>query len=148
MTYENDFNTEVNPWEDQDTKNQLDAIRTDRLIEKLVELELDIDNNNWARQQPIIKELKSLVPIQKRLFDHVCQYLGYDLGAVSGNKIRSLGMSKLRKKAFAQKTDFLVPGFIADRRDVVLWGGAGTGKTLITLMMQMARCGVKLSLTK
>lgn len=140
MIYANDFNTEVNPWEDQDTKNQLDAIRTDRLIEKLVELELDIENNNWARQQPIIKELKSLdaTNIQKRLFDHVCQYLGYDLGSVSGNKIRSLGMNKLRKKAFAQKTDFLVPGFIADKRDVVLWGGAGSGKTLITLMMVMA----------
>lgn len=140
MTYENDFTPEINPWEDQDKKNQLDSIRTDRLIEKLVELELDIEHNNWARQQPIIKELKSLgaTNIQKRLFDHVCQYLGYDLGSVAGNKIRSMGMSKLRKKAFAQKTDFLVPGFIADKRDVVLWGGAGTGKTLISLMMVMA----------
>lgn len=138
--FNNDFNTEINPWAEDDQRNQLAAIRTDRLINQLVELELDIENNNWAKQQPIIKELKSLgaTDIRTRIFDHVCQYLGYDLGAVKGNKIKSLGMSKLRKKAFAQKTDFLVPGFIADKRDVVLWGGAGTGKTLITLMMIMS----------
>ena len=78
MTYENDFNTEANPWEDQDTKNQLDAIRTDRLIEKLVELDLDIENNNWALPHPInnVHKNNGATNIHKRLFDHVCQYLG------------------------------------------------------------------------
>ena len=140
MSYENDLNPEINPWSEEDKKNQLASIRTERLIQQLVDLELDIERDNYARKQPIIKELKTLgcTNLQKRLFDHVCEFLGYDVGSVQGNKIKNVGLSRLRKKAFSNKTDFLVPGFIADKRDVVFWGGGGTGKTLISLMMVMS----------
>ena len=139
MSYENEFDT-TSVWKDQDAKLQIDAIRADQLIERLVDLELDIEHDNYAKKQPIIKELKGLGAsnLQKRLFDHICQFLGYDLGSVKGNKIKSLGMAHLRKKAFSQQNEFLVPGFIADKRDVVFWGGGGTGKTLLTLQMVMA----------
>lgn len=137
--YDNDFNAEA-IWQDQDAKLKIDAVQADLLINRLVKLGLDIEHDNYARKKPIIKELKThdASNLQKRLFDHICQFLGYDLASVKGNKIKSLGMAHLRTKAFSQQNEFLVTGFIADKRDVVFWGGGGTRKTLITLQMVMA----------
>jgi RecA-family ATPase len=58
-----------------------------------------------------------------------------NLASTSGNKITKIDPNKLRKKAFEERQNYLVPGFVADKRDVIFWGGAGSGKTYLTLMM-------------
>jgi predicted transcriptional regulator len=118
------------------------ATRIAQIVEKLVELELDIDNNNWAEQQTLIKEATSLGPsrtdVNNRVFDHVCDYLGVDLGSTKGNQIKTKGIARLRKLAFAGQDPWLVDRYLQKNRDAIIFGDSGSGKTAIA--MDMVRC--------
>ena len=123
----------------QDNEAVVNACRIEQLMNRLEDYELDIENDHWAEQQVIEKELKtrgvSYGQIRSRLFDQICTSMKINLASTSGNKITKIDPSKLRKKAFEERQNYLVPGFVADKRDVIFWGGAGSGKTYLTLMM-------------
>lgn len=123
----------------QDNEAVVNACRIEQLMKRLEDYELDIENDHWAEQQVIEKELRnrgvSYGQIRSRLFDQICASMKINLASTNGNKITKIDPSKLRKKAFEERQNYLVPGFVADKRDVIFWGGAGSGKTYLTLMM-------------
>jgi len=145
MNYElndSDFQPK-NPWEMEDNQQQIDAKRTQILLKRLVDLEMDIENDHYAQMKVVEKELQRLgsarADINKRVFEEVCCRLGISLSTVGGNKVKAVSINKMRTKSFAKTHDStLLPGFINNRRDAVFYGESGTGKTCLTMQMVKA----------
>ena len=139
---DNDFQP-LNPWESEDIQQQVDEKRTKILVNRLVDLEMDIANDHFAKQKVIEKELQRLgsarTDINTRVFQEVCSRLGISLSTVGGNKVKAISSNKMRTKSFAKTHDStLLPGFINNRRDAVFYGESGTGKTCLTMQMVKA----------
>lgn len=107
------------------------------LLDRVVELELDIKRNTWAERQALIKEITSLGPsrhdIKKRIFEHICNYFGVDLGSTKGNTIETKGMDRARKLLGKLQQPYLVPDYLQRNRDAIFYGDSGSGKTTIAL---------------
>lgn len=128
------------PTEEEIISHKISEIN--RLVDKLFELELDISTPHFAHKQTIMAQLTGLgvrkEHLDEQLFDRVCAYLGADLKNTSGKKIEAKsGMELLKVKARAI-TNSLIAGLLLKNKDHVIYGDAGTGKTLFSLFMAKA----------
>jgi predicted transcriptional regulator len=109
------------------------------LLDRVVELELDITRDTWSERQALMKQMQALGPnkqeCKRRVFDHICDFFGVDLGATKGNTIVDKGRERARRLMNRSKGDWLVPGFLRQNRDAIFFGDSGSGKTTISLDM-------------
>ena len=109
------------------------------LLDRIVELELDIDHDTWSERQALMKQMTSLGPskgeCKQRVFDHICAFFGVDLGATKGNQIKDKGRDRARKMIGKLQEPWLVPGYLKRNRDAIFFGNSGSGKTTISLDM-------------
>ena len=116
--------------------------RIEELFELLFEEELQIQQNNYARKQTIEIQLTRLgvrrEDIRARIFDMVCAYLGADLKNTKGTSIKSKSGLDLLKNRQRAKLDHFIEGLLIKNKDHILYGDAGTGKTLLSLFMAKA----------
>lgn len=106
-------------------------------IEALFQLELDPSAQHFAKKQILMKELQDLgvrkEHMDDQIFDKVSAYLGADLKNTGGKAIRAkTGRELLHRRGKANVTP-LIEKLLLKNRDHVIYGDAGTGKTLFAL---------------
>lgn len=118
---------------------EANAKKVEDMIKRIVELEIDIDTESFALRETLIHQAGKLcgggAKVRRRAFEHICAHFGVDIGNTKGNTIRNKGIDRLRKLAFRNKEQWLVPGFLHYNRDAIIYGDAGSGKTSIALDM-------------